>query len=286
MFVADYHIHSAFSGHSGLDMNVRNIALRAAEVGLEQILILEHVPMVNEGAHALVLEHRYTEGIRERIQIDAILDERKRFLATGPTPLQILVGAEVDADPHRMDGSLLLSDLHDIDVVSASTHYLPGGRGFWYDGTTWPAAERRAMYEEWFAWAKRIAANPDVDILAHPGAALCAVGAIETFSGPVLEDMGHLLETCRKHRTAFECNELLRRKLTPPQAQTYSAVLALAREVGVPISLGSDAHHLASVGAFSWVRELTAAAGIGPEHLFTPQPRKPQSSPPPAAARP
>ena len=89
---------------------------RAHKAGLKRIVILEHVPEMP----------RYTRRVARgevhdvpRPQIDAIRDEIQAWKRDSPVVL--LLGAEVDANPTHRDGRLLLADLTDIDVVVAST---------------------------------------------------------------------------------------------------------------------------------------------------------------------
>lgn len=264
----DFHVHTVFSGHSSMDMVIGNIIRKAEEKGLRKIVILEHVPQVDPRIHSKVIDNRYNSAKTIRAQIDAIIDERALWPET--TGVEILVGAEIDADPHKMDGTLLLNDLTGIDVILASTHYLPSGLGLWYDGQDWPEEFRKKMYDEWFVWAMHIAANENVNIFAHPGVSLCAVNAIEEFSGTVLDDFEKFFMVCKKFNTAIELNEQATSKLTKKQAKTYINIFEVAKEVGVKFSIGSDAHQLKRLGRYKWVESAIEKFNITMADIYQP----------------
>jgi histidinol phosphatase-like PHP family hydrolase len=249
-----------------MDMLVGNILRQADKVGLRRIAIVEHTPQIDTRIQQAVCGGTFRRDRCIRAHLESIMEERALWCKR--SPIEILAGAEIDADPLPLDGSLLLDDLTGLDLVLASTHFLPRGRGMWYDRTPWPQEIQEEMYQEWFSWAMHIAANPEVHILAHPGATLAAIGAIHAFEGHVLNDMEKLLRVCHRFNTAFELNEAMHKKLTPEQARSYESVFALARDLGVPIAVSSDAHHLAEVGRFDWVAGIVSRLGLTEDHLY------------------
>ncbi|MFH0910137.1 MAG: PHP domain-containing protein [Planctomycetota bacterium] len=271
IFQYDYHIHTVYSGHSAEDMRVSRIIQKAGSLGLKRIVILEHVPGVQSSLQGEILAGEHDPGATVRVHLDAILEERA--IQAGRSPVEVLVGAEVDADPKRMDGSLLLGDLSGLDLVIGSTHYLPDGRGLWYDRTDWLPVEQESIYREWFLWAGRVVENPRVEILAHPGVVLARHGGVAAFEGAVLDDFAGLFAVCRRCRTAIELNELMRGKLKARQVETYENVLALARDMGLCFSIGSDAHRIESIGRYEWVRAMAGRLGLTEDHLHHPKPR-------------
>ncbi len=262
----DHHIHTVFSGHSASDMLVGAIIDRANAVGLKRIVILEHVPEMPRYRRAVIDEQVASVP---RTQIDAIADEIRHW--KDGSAARVLLGAEVDANPHERDGRLLLADLSGIDVVFGSTHFLPAVPALWYEVPDLPEDQRARIYRDWMAWAMHVAANPAVDVLSHPGAEMASMGAIEAFAGPVLDDFEKLLQVCKKYETAFELNELFATKVGPTLCESYTDVIALARDLGVKLSIGSDSHQLDRIGQYAWVQSVIEALGLGPEHYFHPQ---------------
>jgi histidinol phosphatase-like PHP family hydrolase len=266
-FGSDNHIHSPFSGHSQPDLTVPAILERARAAGMRSVVLVEHVPPVAAEVYPLVLAG---EAVPEpRAALDAA------HFALPPAGLaggvRCLRGAEIDADPVACDGTLLMEETDGLDLVLAATHYLPGGRGFWAHRAPTDAETREAVLDEWFAWVTRLAANPRVDVLAHPGALMAVNGCIEDFSAPaVLERYEGLLRACAEHDTAIELNELLSWKFNETQAGSYVAVLALARDLGVRLSPGSDAHSLDRVARFPWMESVADHLGLREEQIFRP----------------
>ncbi len=272
IFKYDFHIHTVFSGHSSMDMIVGNIIRKAQKTGLRKIVILEHVPQVSNKIQLKVTNNSYNPQKTIRAQIDSIIEDRAYFKSENPDEeIQIMVGAEIDANPNKMDGSLLLKDLAGIDVVLASTHYLPNAKGMWYDELEWSEEQALQMYDEWFVWAMHIASNKDVNIFAHPGISLCAIKAITEFTGSVLDDFEKLFLICKKFDTAIEINENAISKLTTQQAKTYINIFRIAKDVGVKFSIGSDSHHPRKIGKYKWAKQIIKDIGIKYDDIYQPQ---------------
>lgn len=269
----DYHIHTVLSGHSAPDMLIGAILNAAEQRGLRRILIVEHVPEVGSDREA-VLGGTLDRG--HRPQIDSILEQVAEWQHTFSG--EVLVGAEVDADPLAADGSLLLADLHTLDAVIGSTHYVTGMKGMWYELPEGLQDEKLVnLYEKWMIWAMNLAANENVDILAHPGAEMASLGAIQDFTGNILEDFEKLLRVCRKFNTAFELNELAARKIGEQRCASYTELFAMARDLAVPISISSDAHTLPQIGVYDqYVQKTVDTLGLRPGDLYHPPRRRPE----------
>lgn len=267
--IHDHHIHTVYSNHASPDMVPGAIIKQAERRGLRRIVILEHVPESPKYKRD-VIEGRRSDFPRP--QINAIAEESAR--CRGNSPVLVLLGAEVDADPYAADGSLLCKDLSGIDMVMASTHVLPRRPLYWYETPKpVPQEQGRLIYEEWMAWIMHVAANPVVDVLAHPGVEMAHIGAIESFSGAVLADFEKLLLVCKKYDTAFELNEHFKNKVGPAQCESYVEVIALARDLGVKLSIGSDSHALDKIGEYPWIDKLVARLGLNTEHFYHPLPK-------------
>jgi histidinol phosphatase-like PHP family hydrolase len=275
----DYHVHTIYSGHSGPEMFVPAVMARCAELGLKRVLVLEHAPVMAAGSYASVDE--WFAGRDDRTAAEAILAEVAPRRGAHPGT-EFLVGAEVDADPERLDGSLMLRDLSGLDAVLASTHVLPGAAGFWFDPPEIPADERPALLERWLAWLERVAANPDVDVLAHPGAELYSCGLAGDFGAEFRTAFRPVLAAMARAGTAFELNETAVRRFPPAALEGYVELLRLAREEGVRFSAGSDAHFGSQLGDWKLVPAAASRAGLTPGDFWHPggpasSPQSPQS---------
>lgn len=145
------------------------------------------------------------ERVREQMAEIRKIDERLEGF-------RLLSGIEVDI---RADGSLDLPDelLSELDVVIASVH--------------------SAMGQERDKMTRRIISaieNPNVDIIAHPTCRL--LGERE----PVAADMEAVFRAAAQTGTALEINAM------PHRLDLKDIHVFRARELGVKLSIGTDAH--------------------------------------------
>jgi histidinol phosphatase-like PHP family hydrolase len=263
----DHHIHTIYSGHSGADMFVPAVMARCAGLGLKRAVILEHVPVMMSESYASF--HEWLTGRGDRAVIGAVSAE-VGMRRTAHPDTAFLVGAEIDADPERLDGSLMLEDFSGLDLVLASTHVLPGGSGFWFSPPQIPAAERPALLRRWLAWLERIAVNPAVDVIAHPGAELHNCGLTGDFGASFRTAFAPVLDAMAAGGTAFELNESALRRLAPEALAGYGELVAVAAERGVKFSAGSDSHYSSSLGDLRLVSAAAAVAGLGRKDFIEP----------------
>jgi histidinol phosphatase-like PHP family hydrolase len=181
------------------------------------------------------------------------------------------LGAEIDADPNCRDGRLLLNNLEGIEVILGSTHYLPLLSQMWFEIDELSPENNATIYQEWLSWIKNIAKNPAVNVLAHPGTEVVAIGAMDWFDRDVIADFAEVLQVCREHNTAIEFNVLVARKISSIQLLGYIDMVATAIDMGVKISLGSDSHTLPQIGDFTWIDEITEKIGLREEHFYHPE---------------
>jgi len=263
----DYHIHTVLCGHASLEMTAERIVETARRRGLARIVILEHVP--NISAPAGLDPELWRKGKNDRSEIDRVI-EQVRAAREGLDGMEVIVGAEIDADPFALDGSLMLDDLDGIELVVASTHLFPGGSAFWYTPFAVAADARGKVAREWFAWAGRIVENDRVQVLAHPGALLAARGAVPDF-GDFTHDFARLGEKMGANGCAFELNELFHDKGSREQSLSYAHAVRSAREGGAVFSVASDAHRPERIGRFELTRRLIKRAGLDEGAFWHPE---------------
>ena len=266
----DHHTHTLYSTHSDPDMTVANNLAAAAEAGLRRHVILEHVPEIGPARPTVESWYR---AKNERPQLDAIARDLKNLRHAERYPqLTVLRGVELDADPITLDGSAMLDDLSNLDVVLGSTHVFPGGAAFWYDKISLPpdAAQRVAL--QWRDWTIRFMASGVVDVMSHPGDLVGARQLVPPFHAhETLQFFLPILEALGQHSVAFELNELLAAKLPPTYRNGYVELVRLAHQVGLKFSVGSDAHAPAQIGQYAWVLSLIEQAGLQPDDFWTPE---------------
>jgi histidinol phosphatase-like PHP family hydrolase len=266
-FRCDGHVHTIYSGHSGPEMFIPAVMARAAELGLARVVILEHVPTLD--AESYLQPHRWFAGRNDRAAVAALVAEvgPRRVLYPGT---EFLVGVEVDADPVRLDGSLMLTNLAGVDVVLAATHLLPGGGDFWFDRPQIPEEERPAMRARWLAWLQRVVARPEVDVLAHPACELAACRLADGFGPEFRRAFEPVALAMARNRVAFELNEAAINRLSVEEAAGYVELVRLVRECGARFAPGSDAHRGHHLGMLDTVRLVAEAAGLEAADFWAP----------------
>jgi histidinol phosphatase-like PHP family hydrolase len=199
----------------------------------------------------------------DRSHIDRIRDEIRQARKQAPD-VEVLLGAEIDADPWAVDGTLMMEDLSGIDCVMGSTHVFPGGFGFWFEPIHIDDPRlRRRLVQDWFDWVEQLVAREEIDILAHPGCEIAARALIPSFAEDWLRmRMVHLGGMMARHKVAFELNEALLHKLPSACAATYGEFVRTVAAQGVKFAIGTDSHRPATIGRYAWVMELVDNAGL------------------------
>jgi DNA polymerase (family 10) len=171
----------------------------------------------------------------ERLKVK--IEEGKRLNALFPD-IKLLIGAEVDI---KNDGSLDYPDtlLKQLDLVIGAIH-----SGFKQPREQITRRMVTAMH------------NPYLHIVAHP------TGRLLGERDPYDVDMDQLMETAGKTGTALEINAYTQR------LDLDDSTVLKAKEKGVLIAIGTDAHHLDQL----WMMELgvlTARRGwLEPQHVL------------------
>ena len=240
----DMHLHTVHCGHAADDMTLDNIVRRAEHLGLRQIAITEHV--WNE-------------------QQLNILDVLKEQFEKIEPKITVRLGAEVDVDPRYPDGRLIQQVPEQFRPLIIATHCYPDSILLWYEDHHLSRRTKRRMLKKWFQWTTAAVKQPNVDVLAHPGIMLSREGPEVRFEAEILDRFCDLFGVMRSHSVCFEINEHVKRKLlSEDQQETYHNLPAIAAELGVKFSIGSDSHALDQVGRFDFCRQITRRAGLRP----------------------
>ena len=240
----DMHIHTVHCGHCTAEMTLGNIVRRAQQLGLKQIAITDHV--WNEQQLAM---------------LDVIEQE---FQSLDPQ-ITVRLGAEVDVDPRYGDGRLIEQVRPCFRPLIVATHAYPQSTLMWYDDGQVSRRTKRSLLKKWFRWVTAAICRENVDVLAHPGILLSREGPELRFEAEILDRFTDLFGVMRAYDVAFEINEQVKGKLlSQGQQDTYHNLPALAAELGVKFSVGSDSHELAQIGQLQWASEIARRAGLQP----------------------
>ena len=247
----DMHIHTVHCGHCAAEMTIENIVRRAQAVGLKQIAITDHVWNDQQLAMLDVLEQQF-----ERIEPEIV----------------VRLGAEVDVDPRHSDGRLIEQVRSCFHPLIIATHAYPQSTVMWFDDGHVSRRTKRSLLKKWFRWVTAAVRRDNVDVLAHPGILLSREGPELRFEAEILDRFTDLFGVMRAHDVAFEINEQVKHKLlSQDQRDTYHNLPALAGELGVRFSLGSDSHELGQIGRLPWASQIVRSAGLNPGgfHIYS-----------------
>ena len=171
-----------------------------------------------------ITDHSRSQGIITGIEGPTYRDQIARVRAAARAiekrhkGFRLLCGVEVNILP---DGSLDVADgiLADLDLVVASVH-----------------SQFRQPRDQMTARICRAVASPHVDILGHP------TGRKVEAREPYDVDLEEVFKACLAGHTAVEINA------SPARLDLNDVFARRARELGLKISIGSDAHRPGELG--------------------------------------
>ena len=133
-------------------------------------------------------------------------------------------------------------------------------------------ADKRGIYSSWFDLMEKVVANPLVDVLAHPGRLISQNGIIEEFDKNVLKDFRSLFSGAREKGISIELNDnAVGGFATERLRKSYPDVIRLALEMGLKISLGSDAHRLDDIGRRDYIAGIIDTLGLLETDIYVPK---------------
>ena len=255
----DTHVHSHMSGHSEARMTPDNVMAAAKSRRLDGLVMLEHLPQIFPGEPASAWYSRKND----RLHLDAL------YSAIGDSGgVKVVKGVEIDPDPVKLDGSLMLDDFSTIDFPVFATHVLPGGKTFWFSAMPMPAPVAEQVLEEYLTMLKKALSQGQVKAWAHPGATIAKAALLKDFSRESIEPLEEVFAIMSERGVAFELNELLAKKLEPPYITSYPQLVDAARAWGIRFVVGSDAHSPENVGVYKWVEAVAWEACLTREDFL------------------
>jgi len=190
--------------------------------------------------YVAITDHSAGRGVAHGLNEERLrqqMDEIKR-LNQQLKGFRILTGTEVDI---RADGSIDLPDglLAGLDIVIAAIH--------------------SAMTQSEAQITRRILGaieNPHIDVIAHPTCRL--LGERE----PVAVDMEAVFQAAAKYDKALEINAM------PSRLDLKDIHVYRARELGVKLIMGTDAHSTAQLGFMRYGIGVARRGWCQPEHIL------------------
>ena len=242
----DLHTHTTYSdGRGSVEENVRG----AEAAGLEAVAISDHfVP--GEKEHSV-----YQEKLHQR------LNEVQQARAWSGA--RVIMAVEATATDIQGHVSVAEPDLIGVELTLVDVGYETAGLAF-----AIPQGRSRQL-DAIFSLYNRLAANPLVDVLAHPFT-FGRFGLDITLDDVPDECLRELGTTLAARGAAFEINNGVWwwwPQFHPMQlAEAYARVVAAVADGGARFTLASDAHCNTGVGNLAWAQKVATLAGLNTNH--------------------
>jgi histidinol-phosphatase (PHP family) len=249
----DYHTHHARCGHA--TGSLEDYVKRGIEIGLAHIGLSDHIPLV----HVDPADY-YPEMAMPLEELPRYVEECFELKAKYAGRIDVRVGIEADYIEGWEEEIARLLEPYRWDYVIGSVHFLDRWDVTDFRQThEWEGKDRMAVYERYYDAVAKAAATGLYDYIGH-------IDVIKRFGFQPEGDVQHLeraaLEAVRRHGLAIELNAS---GLRMPAAEMFPSrrMLEYALELGIPVTLGSDAHQPERLGQYlSEARELLKEVGF------------------------
>ncbi len=248
MITVDLHTHTKYS--HGAD-TAKAMYASALERGLTVIGFSEHSPRPTGFDYT----HEYRDALSAHLSdyVREVTDLRASPQNGGNGPCRVLFGMEMDWLEGEEEFARRSAGAFDFDYLIGSVHFL--GRWGFDDGTgPWEDASQEICeqrYAQYFRHWEDMLRSGLYDIAAHPD--LIKIFSVDSFhiwlqKETSRQQIRRCLTVLRDGGMAMEISSAGLRKAC---REIYPAppVMAMARELNVPITFGSDAHAVSDVAA-------------------------------------
>lgn len=262
--IPDYHWHTDRCGHATGKM--AEYVAEARKRGLVEVGFADHVPM-----YWLPVEERDPGLAMTWEELPVYTGEVLELRRVNPD-LNIRLGLEADFIPGLEKELREILELYPLDYVIGSVHYLDG---WGFDNPDliheYDRRDINKIYRQYFSQLCDAARSGLFDIIAHPD-------LIKKFGHrPQVPPLELYRQAARAFAEAGVCMEINTAGLRSPAGEVYPSrdFLKQCLELGVPVTLGSDAHKPEQVGAgFDQAVELLQEVGYREIAIFEGRKRK------------
>lgn len=260
--VVDYHTHSKYCRHAKGESE--EYVRAAVNIGLAEIGCSDHAPLPDnyDPQHRMTLEDYYSSYAPEVSE----LVERYRG------KIVIRRGIECDFLVWTDQWTRKFIAENDFDFVIGSVHFVgENGSEKALFGPSYESSELPGLYEEYYHAVRESAESGLFDIIAH----LDLVKKLGPCTSRAIDEvLWQALEQIRKADLCLEINTSgWRRKEN--EAYPAGRILSFARDLAIPLTLGSDAHTPEDVGRdFDRALALIDKYGRGKVSVFEKRQRR------------
>lgn len=211
---------------------------------MRTLAFTEHLPL--PPALALRVPHA-VEYAMPADELDAYIADVEQARVLGASSgTEVLLGVEIDAVPEGFDHARALLEAHPFDVVLGSVHFIDDWAfddpGLMHGYASWRLED---LWERYFHDLIVAAHSGLADVMAHADLVKKFAGAPETDVSRLYAAAAAAFSECG---VAVELNTAGLRKPCAEMYPSYGFLRAL-RAAAVPVTIGSDAHRPADVGA-------------------------------------
>ncbi|CAK7002037.1 MAG: Histidinol-phosphatase [Desulfovibrio sp.] len=233
----DLHSHSLYSHARD---SVEAMAASAYAKGLKIFGFSEHSPRPDGYAYPKDYQEQLVAGFPDYVA--EVLAERERYAGR----MDVLLALEMDYMPAEEAYAAQCVAAYPYDYVIGGLHFL-GTWGFDWSLAEWEGLSEQTKREHFIRYYRDLRSMAECrlfHIAAHPD--LVKLFCKESFAAWVKEDeaKGHIRAALAAMKDAGMVMEISSAAIRKGLGEPYPCreVMALARELDVPISFGSDAH--------------------------------------------
>lgn len=251
----DYHLHTKMCGHATGE--IEEYLAAAQRQGLAEVGFSDHLPLY------FLPSKKAIPGYAMLLDDIPTYIRAVRRLQEESWPVRIKLGVEADYVPGHESKLEELLNSQPFDYVIGSVHFI--------DGWSFDNQEEVDKYSEWDIWelyekyfslVQQAALSGFFDIMAHPD-------LIKKFNYSPSKSLTPLYEdTALVFKKAGICVEVNTAGLRYPVREIYPSrdFLKIAFRHGLPVTLGSDAHHPEQVGA-GFAQAIALIKEVGYEEI-------------------
>jgi len=248
----DYHTHHARCGHAVGELE--EYVQKAIELGFAQIGLSDHMPLIH-----IKPQEYYPEMAMATEELPRYVEQCLELKEKYKNRIDVRVGLEGDYIEGYEEQIADIVNGYPWDYVIGSVHFL----GKWditdYRQTHgWEDRDPMRVYERYYDAVCKAAATGLYDYIGH-------IDVIKRFGFKPDGDVTHLenaaLEAVKRHGMAIELNASGLRTAAEEMFPSRR-MLEYARQLDIPITIGSDAHHPDRLGQYLDIaREMLKEVG-------------------------
>jgi histidinol-phosphatase (PHP family) len=231
MIAIDYHTHHVRCGHA--QGQIEDYIKQALALGLSEIGISDHAPIYWQDG-----DDPMPDVAMSKSELPAYVDEVLQLKARYAGRIAVRLGLEVDYIEGAEAACAAMLAPYPFDYLIGSVHYVYGrnvyGTQLW-DG----ARDPLSIYAEYYRLLAKSAQCGMFDIIAH------CTAVIAFAPKPILQAIEPLQDAAlAAMREADVCMEINSSGYRKVGAEPFPSerMIALARELGIPLTFSSDAH--------------------------------------------